>query len=59
MGERVGEAVAVLVGDILLSRGMLMALEHDEFLLIKINSKAVKMLEKNMDYFDHVYKRYL
>lgn len=36
--------VAVLVGDFLLSRGMLMALEHDDFLLLKINSKAVKML---------------
>ena len=36
--------IAVLVGDFLLSRGMLMALEHDDFLLLKINSKAVKMI---------------
>lgn len=36
--------IAVLIGDFLLSRGMLMALEHDDFILLKINSKAVKMI---------------
>ncbi len=36
--------IAVLVGDFLLSRGMLMALEHDDFDLLKINSKAVKLI---------------
>ncbi|MEM6261671.1 MAG: polyprenyl synthetase family protein [Bacteroidota bacterium] len=36
--------IAVLVGDFLLSRGMLMALEHDDFELLRINSKAVKLI---------------
>ncbi|MDP5170166.1 MAG: polyprenyl synthetase family protein, partial [Bacteroidia bacterium] len=36
--------ISVLVGDFLLSRGMLMALEHDDFQLLKINSKAVKLI---------------
>jgi len=38
--------VAVLVGDFLLSRGLLMSLEHDDFLLLKIGSKAVKLISE-------------
>lgn len=38
--------VAVLVGDFLLSRGLLMALEHDDFQLLKIVSEAVKLLSE-------------
>ncbi|MFK7972922.1 MAG: polyprenyl synthetase family protein [Bacteroidia bacterium] len=38
--------VAVLVGDFLFSRGMLMALEHDDFQLLKIVSEAVKLLSE-------------
>lgn len=34
--------IAVLVGDFLLSRGMLLALDNEEFRLLKIMSKAVK-----------------
>ncbi|MEO0473895.1 MAG: polyprenyl synthetase family protein [Bacteroidota bacterium] len=36
--------IAVLVGDFLLSRGMLMALEHNDYQLLKISSKAVKLI---------------
>ena len=38
--------ISVLVGDFLLSRGLLMALEHDDFQSLKINSKAVKMISE-------------
>lgn len=38
--------IAVLVGDYLLSRGLLMSLEHDDFLLLKICSKAVKLMSE-------------
>lgn len=38
--------IAVLVGDFLLSRGLLMALEHDDFQLLKIVSNAVKMMSE-------------
>lgn len=38
--------VAVLVGDFLLSRGLLMALEHDDFQLLKIVSNAVKLMSE-------------
>ncbi len=38
--------IAVLVGDFLLSRGMLMALEHDDYELLKITSKAVKLMSE-------------
>ena len=38
--------IAVLVGDFLLSRGLLMALEHDDFQLLKINSYAVKVMSE-------------
>lgn len=38
--------VAVLVGDFLLSRGLLMALEHDDFELLKIVSEAVKLISE-------------
>lgn len=38
--------IAVLAGDFLLSRGMLMALEHDDFQLLKIVSNAVRMLSE-------------
>jgi octaprenyl-diphosphate synthase len=38
--------VAVLVGDFLLSRGLLMALEHDDFQLLKITSNAVKLMSE-------------
>ena len=36
--------IGVLVGDFLLSRGMLMALEHEDFQLLKTTSKAVKLI---------------
>ncbi|MEM7041007.1 MAG: polyprenyl synthetase family protein, partial [Bacteroidota bacterium] len=36
--------IAVLIGDFLLSRGLLMSLEHDDFQLLKITSEAVKLL---------------
>ncbi len=38
--------IAVLAGDFLLSRGMLMALEHDDVLSLKIMSKAVKLMSE-------------
>ena len=38
--------IAVLVGDFLLSRGMLLALEKDEFELLKIVSRAVKEMSE-------------
>ncbi|MEO0896386.1 MAG: polyprenyl synthetase family protein [Bacteroidota bacterium] len=38
--------IAVLAGDFLLSRGLLMTLEHDDFLLLKIGSKAVKLISE-------------
>ncbi|MEZ4828360.1 MAG: polyprenyl synthetase family protein [Bacteroidia bacterium] len=38
--------ISVLVGDFLLSRGMLMALEHDDYQLLKIVSHAVKMMSE-------------
>ena len=38
--------IAVLVGDFLLSRGLLMALEHDDYELLKITSKAVKVMSE-------------
>lgn len=38
--------IAVLVGDFLLSRGLLMALEHDDFQSLKIVSKAVKLMSE-------------
>lgn len=36
--------IAVLVGDFLLSRGLLMSLEHDDYELLKITSRAVKQM---------------
>ncbi len=38
--------IAVLVGDFLLSRGMLLSLERDEFGLLKIVSRAVKEMSE-------------
>ncbi|MFN0199987.1 MAG: polyprenyl synthetase family protein [Bacteroidia bacterium] len=38
--------VAVLVGDFLLSRGLLMSLEHDDFHLLKIVSEAVRLMSE-------------
>ena len=38
--------IAVLVGDYLLSRGFLLALENDEILALKILSNAVKMMSE-------------
>jgi octaprenyl-diphosphate synthase len=38
--------IAVLVGDYLLSRGLLMSLEYDDFQLLKITSKAVKLMSE-------------
>lgn len=38
--------IAVLVGDFLLSRGLLMSLEHDDYALLKITSKAVKLMSE-------------
>ncbi len=38
--------IAVLVGDYLLSRGLLMSLEADDFELLKITSKAVKLMSE-------------
>ncbi|MEM7655365.1 MAG: polyprenyl synthetase family protein [Bacteroidota bacterium] len=37
---------AVLVGDFLLSRGLLMALEHDDYKMLKIVSSAVKLISE-------------
>ncbi|MEM0998494.1 MAG: polyprenyl synthetase family protein [Bacteroidota bacterium] len=36
--------IAVLIGDFLLSRGLLMSLEHGDYELLKITSKAVKLM---------------
>ncbi|MEZ4777134.1 MAG: polyprenyl synthetase family protein [Bacteroidia bacterium] len=38
--------ISVLVGDFLLSRGFLLALEYDDFKLLKILSNAVKMMSE-------------
>jgi octaprenyl-diphosphate synthase len=38
--------IAVLIGDFLLSRGLLMSLEHDDFALLKITSRAVKLMSE-------------
>jgi octaprenyl-diphosphate synthase len=36
--------IAVLMGDYLLSRGLLVALDHDDFAFLKINSNAVRRM---------------
>jgi octaprenyl-diphosphate synthase len=36
--------IAVLIGDFLLSKGLLMSLEYDDFQLLKITSNAVKLM---------------
>ena len=36
--------IAVLMGDYLLSRGLLVALDHDDFAFLKINSNAVRRI---------------
>lgn len=38
--------ISVLVGDFLLSRGLLMSLEHDDFQLLKIVSEAVRLMSE-------------
>lgn len=38
--------ISVLVGDFLLSRGMLMALEHNDYKLLRIVSEAVKLMSE-------------
>ena len=38
--------IAVLVGDFLLSRGLLMSLEHNDYRLLKIVSEAVKQMSE-------------
>lgn len=38
--------IAVLVGDFLLSKGLLMSLEHNDFQLLKIVSNAVKVMSE-------------
>lgn len=38
--------IAVLVGDYLLAKGLLLSLEHDEFQLLKITSSAVKEMSE-------------
>lgn len=38
--------IAVLVGDFLLSKGLLMSLEHNDFELLKIVSEAVKLMSE-------------
>jgi octaprenyl-diphosphate synthase len=38
--------IAVLIGDFLLSRGLLLSLEHDDFALLKITSRAVKLMSE-------------
>jgi len=38
--------IAVLVGDFLLSRGLFMSLEHDDFRLLKIVSNAVRLMSE-------------
>ncbi|WMJ73547.1 polyprenyl synthetase family protein [Cytophagaceae bacterium ABcell3] len=57
--------IAVLVGDYLLSRGLLLSLENDDFQLLKIVSKAVKEMSegellqmekaRNLDITEDVY----
>jgi octaprenyl-diphosphate synthase len=41
-----GNKIAVLVGDYLLSKGLLLSLEHDAFQLLKITSKAVQEMSE-------------
>lgn len=38
--------IAVLVGDYLLSRGLLLSVDHDDFDLLKISSTAVKLMSE-------------
>src|SRR5690606_33434628 len=38
--------IAVLVGDYLLSKGLLLSLEHDDFEILKITSQAVKEIDR-------------
>lgn len=38
--------IAVLVGDYLLSKGLLLSLEHDDFEILKITSRAVKEMSE-------------
>lgn len=38
--------IAVLVGDYLLSKGLLLSLEHDDFQILKITSRAVKEMSE-------------
>ncbi|MBE7179236.1 MAG: polyprenyl synthetase family protein, partial [Mucilaginibacter polytrichastri] len=38
--------IAVLVGDFLLSKGLLLSLEHDDFELLKIVSEAVRQMSE-------------
>jgi octaprenyl-diphosphate synthase len=38
--------IAVLVGDYLLSKGLLLSLEHDDFLVLKIVSEAVRQMSE-------------
>ncbi len=38
--------IAVLVGDYILSRGLLLSLENDDFQLLKVVSKAVKLMSE-------------
>lgn len=38
--------ISVLIGDFLLSRGLLMSLEHDDFKLLKIVSNAVRLMSE-------------
>lgn len=38
--------IAVLIGDFLLSKGLLMSLEHDDFKLLKIVSNAVRLMSE-------------
>ena len=38
--------IAVLVGDFLLSKGLLLSLDHDDFQLLKIVSEAVKLMSE-------------
>lgn len=39
-----GNTVAVLVGDYLLARGLLLAVEHDEYELLRITARAVRQM---------------
>lgn len=36
--------IAVLIGDFLLSRGLLMSLEHEDYQLLQVTSRAVKLM---------------